>query len=375
VANPGDDSDGYADIGTLTFVSVSPVLGGGELTVLRMAVDLSRRVPVRVLGGPDDPLLQRAREAGLAVGPLAIGTKLGRRSAASNLLRYPWARRRLQRAVSEATDAGWCLLQYKWEELLWGGEVAPERVALWEHGPIPGPLLRAPLLRRRLRSAFESSAAVFAWSAPAAADIADLCGRDAIRLEHGVDVQAAVRAAGMRSDVRSRLRIPEDALLMAYAGRVAEDKGVIEAVEALGAMPEAHLVVCGEGPASDRARSTSVGVGAEERLHMLGHVEQPLEVLAAADVSVLLTRSRGEGRPLAAIESLAVGTPVLGTAASPAMRGIAGHDGVTLVDEVSPEAVAAAVGAIVSRRRPAAERPEWAAAGRKFLDGLRRSAG
>jgi glycosyltransferase involved in cell wall biosynthesis len=375
VANRGDDSDRYTDIGAVTFVSVAPVLGGGELTVLRMAEELSRHLPVRVLGGAGDPLLERAQAIGLPVGSLAIGTKLGRRTAVSNAMRYRSARRRLHGAVAEATQSGWCLLQYKWEELLWGGEVAPERVALWEHGPVPPALLRVPPLRRRLRGAFESAGAVFAWSAPAAADIAELSGRDAIRLEHGVDVEAARRAARTRSEIRSRLGISDGMVLMAYAGRVAEDKGVVEAAEALGALPGSHLVVCGDGPAGERVRSTAARVGAAERLHMLGHVEQPLEVVAAADVSVLLTRSRGEGRPLAAIESLAVSTPVLGTAASPAMRALAGHDGVTLVDDTAPETIAAAVSSVASRPRPAPERPEWTAAGRRFLEGLRQAAG
>ena len=375
MANPGDDSDAYAEIGALTLVSVSPVLGGGELTVLRMAEVLSQHVPVRVLGGSGDPLLERALATGLPVESLDIGTKLGRRTAASNLVRYPSARRRLHVAVAEAADRGWCLLQYKWEELLWGGEVAPERVALWEHGPIPGPLLRLPPLRRRLRSAFGSAAALFAWSAPAAEDIQALSGRDPIRLEHGVDARAAERATGMRGEVRSRLGIPDDALLMAYAGRVAEDKGVVDSAEALGALPGAHLVVCGTGPAAERVRAAAARAGAAERLHLLGHVDQPLEVLAAADVSVLLTRSRGEGRPLSAIESLAVGTPVLGTAASPAMRGLAHHEGVTLVESTAPEVVAAAAGSVAGRPRPAAERPEWAEAARRFLEGLRRAPG
>jgi hypothetical protein len=66
VASPGDDTGGYADIGTVTLVSVSPVLGGGELVVLRMAMELSGFVPVRILGGAEDPLVERARAARLA---------------------------------------------------------------------------------------------------------------------------------------------------------------------------------------------------------------------------------------------------------------------------------------------------------------------
>jgi hypothetical protein len=120
-------------------------------------------------------------------------------------------------------------------------------VALWEHGPIPAALLRTPWARRRVRRGFESAAVLYAWSGPAAASISELCGREAIRLEHGVDAEAARRATAMRRDVRIRLGIAQDAPLLAFVGRLVEDKGVIAAVEALGAMPEAHLVICGEG--------------------------------------------------------------------------------------------------------------------------------
>jgi glycosyltransferase involved in cell wall biosynthesis len=373
VAQAGD-SGGYADIGTVTVISVSPVLGGGELTVLRMALALSTEVPVVVAGGAKDPLLARARAAGLATRSLAIGTKLGRRTAAASLLRYPWAKPRLQRAVRDATAEGWCVLQYKWEETLWGGEVAPERVALWEHGPIPAELARLPWLGRRLRRAFNSAGAVFAWSDPAAAAVVELCGREALPLRHGVDVDAAERAAGERDRLRGRLGVPGDALVVAFVGRVTEDKGVVEAARALAELPRAHLFVGGEGPATARAVAAAADAGARDRLHMLGHVEQPLDLLAAADVSILLTRSRGEGRPLAALESLAVGTPVVAATGSPAMQALAHHDGIVLAADESPAAIAAAVSEATGRPRPAAELPQWGVAARTFLGALRQSA-
>jgi hypothetical protein len=62
---------------------------------------------------------------------------------------------------------------------------------------------------------------------------------------------------------------------------------------------------------------------------------------------------------------------VLGTAASRAMQGLAQHDGVSLIDEPSPSAIAEAVNTIASRPRPPAVIPDWGAATRTFLAGLR----
>jgi hypothetical protein len=53
------------------------------------------------------------------------------------------------------------------------------------------------------------------------------------------------------------------------------------------------------------------------------------------------------------------------------MQGLAQHDGVSLIDEPSPSAIAEAVNTIASRPRPPAVIPDWGAATRTFLAGLR----
>ena len=62
---------------------------------------------------------------------------------------------------------------------------------------------------------------------------------------------------------------------------------------------------------------------------MLGHVDDPAPLLAAADL--LLIPSRGEGVPLAALESMAMETPVVATRAGAMEEAVAADRGALLV--------------------------------------------
>jgi hypothetical protein len=64
---------------------------------------------------------------------------------------------------------------------------------------------------------------------------------------------------------------------------------------------------------------------------------------------------------------------VLGTAASPALRGIADQEGVTLVDDCNPTGIARTLESIVPRPRPVPQLLEWSTAARTFLSGLNRA--
>lgn len=96
--------------------------------------------------------------------------------------------------------------------------------------------------------------------------------------------------------------------LVAFVGRLTAAKNVGVALQAVERVPEVTLVVVGEG--EERARLEQLAgdrvrfVGARPRGEVLG-------LLAAADVAVL--PSAWENFPHAAVEALAMGTPVVAT--------------------------------------------------------------
>jgi glycosyltransferase involved in cell wall biosynthesis len=354
------------------FIASSDVLGGAEQYVLRLAGALRGQVDATVVSGPHSPVLTEAERLGLRTDSLRLGAKLGRRTAVANLARLPLARRRLRSTIERRGATGWCVLQFKWEELLWAGTVAPDSVCLLEHGPIPEALLRVPWARRRLRRAFERAAVVFASSRPATESIRALADREPVYVPAGVDPARAQAAVAGRGMTRERLGASEGDVLLAYAGRVVEDKGVLDVVRAVACLPRGRAVIAGDGPAARRVRRLAEDAGVSERVRLVGQVEDALPFLAAADATILLTRERGEGRPHLGIESLAVGTPVLGLASSPALRALAAEadGGVRLMDSREPRGVAEAALALRASGRTRRTWPSWDETAAAFLDAL-----
>jgi glycosyltransferase involved in cell wall biosynthesis len=105
-------------------------------------------------------------------------------------------------------------------------------------------------------------------------------------------------------------------------------------------------------------------------VRFLGFVADPLPYLAAADVAVLLSRSPGEGRPLAAVEAGAVGTPVLGLSGSPALEALAEEGLAGLARSGDPESISAGVHLLVSKPRERFDPPSWDDVAARFLNAL-----
>jgi len=112
-----------------------------------------------------------------------------------------------------------------------------------------------------------------------------------------------------------------------------------------GARPGARLIVLGEGPdrATLAAQAQALGLGAEA-LDMPGHVPDPPSYMARADLFVL--SSRWEGHPLALIEALGCGCPVVATDCPTGPAEILRSGGALLGPLVPPGDVAAMAAAM-----------------------------
>ncbi|HUK96787.1 MAG TPA: glycosyltransferase family 4 protein [Gaiellaceae bacterium] len=98
-----------------------------------------------------------------------------------------------------------------------------------------------------------------------------------------------------------------------YAGRLTRQKALGIAIDAVALVPGARLVVVGDGPERAMLENRALRAGLEGRIAFLGAQprERVLEELGSAWASVL--SSDWENLPHAAVESLAVGTPVVAT--------------------------------------------------------------
>lgn len=308
----------------ISFVLTSEVLGGGELFTIRLASAIAKKMPVQIVGSENSPVMLAARRAGLETTSLELGRKLGARTAIRNFLHFRASQITLDRFIRENPD-DLIVFQYKWEELLWGGRHSRDRVAILEHGPVPPKLAQVGWARQRLAKAFNRAGTIFAVSSPARDSIVEISSREPALVQAGVDSDLADSAIASRVHVRAELGIAEDSQVVAFVGRITLDKGILEAVRVLSRKPKLELLVCGEGEGLDEAQALAIELGVDQRVHWLGWREDAYAILAAAEVLVLLSTSPGEGRPLTALEALAVGTRTVAFDASPALVALAGE--------------------------------------------------
>jgi glycosyltransferase involved in cell wall biosynthesis len=134
-------------------------------------------------------------------------------------------------------------------------------------------------------------------------------------------VHTATPALGEAKTVE--LDLPEDARVVALVGYFHPLKGQLELVETAPAVlarapATRFLFVGGEDPSAsgylERVLARTRELGLEGSVSFLGHRADAIDVLRRSDVSLVLTLGHGEGFGLAALESLAVGTPVVGYA-------------------------------------------------------------
>ncbi|WP_418276510.1 glycosyltransferase family 4 protein [Isoptericola jiangsuensis] len=217
----------------------------------------------------------------------------------------------------------------------------------------------------------------------------------AVRLSPGVDpgTFAGTDPAGGR-EVRRRYGIAADAPVVLCAARLVARKGQDTLVRALPAVlrdvPDARLLVVGDGPDADRLRRLVVEQGVEDQVVLAGghpHTAMPA-FYAAADVFAMPSRSRRgglevEGLGIVYLEAQAAGLPTVvgdsGGAPDAVQDGVTGY----VVDGTDPDDVAARLVELLAdralRERMGARGPGWVTAAwtwdqryetlRRLLDG------
>jgi len=112
------------------------------------------------------------------------------------------------------------------------------------------------------------------------------------------------------------LPIPEGAPLLLCVARLAPQKGVDIAIRALPSIPDAMLLVLGEGPERERLEALARELGVAERVLMPGRVGDVASLYRRCDVVV--HPARWEGFGLAMLEGMLAGRPVVAARAGSA---------------------------------------------------------
>jgi glycosyltransferase involved in cell wall biosynthesis len=148
-----------------------------------------------------------------------------------------------------------------------------------------------------------------------------------------------------RDELRRRLGV--EGPTFAFAGRLVPAKNIPLLIAALRSVPGCELVMVGDGPERENVESAIAAAGVGERVRMTGALPRAdtLQWLRAADAAVL--PSDRENFPHMAVEALAAGAPVIGTAVGGVPEIItSGVDGL-LVERRDEDGLAAAMRSVI----------------------------
>lgn len=135
-------------------------------------------------------------------------------------------------------------------------------------------------------------------------------GDSIVVIPNGVDVARFAPSQDGRAVTRSKLGLPNDALVVLFVGGDWERKGLALAIDALAESPRWTLLIAGSGDQKHYvARARRSGVA--DRTRFLGRVTDIAPIFQAADAFVLPTAY--EADPLVALEAAATGLAVLAT--------------------------------------------------------------
>ena len=134
-------------------------------------------------------------------------------------------------------------------------------------------------------------------------------------IANGVDAREFSPAAPSSMQPSTARRPSFDAPVIGFAGRLSPEKGpevfVRAALMLRDRLPRARFVIAGDGPMRERVEALAAQYLLGDRLEMLGECADMPHVYQGLDV--LINSSHSEALPLAVMEAMACGVPVVAT--------------------------------------------------------------
>jgi glycosyltransferase involved in cell wall biosynthesis len=166
-----------------------------------------------------------------------------------------------------------------------------------------------------------------------------------------------------RSEARKRLRLPPDAFVIGFVGRLIPVKGCDIFLRALSRVADAGDGVLGsiigDGPERQSLEALSADLGLAGRVRFHGSQQDAATLFRAFDVWVLSSRS--EGTPMALFEAMAAGVPIVAAKVGGVADALSDREGF-LVAPQDPDGLARCIEDILAGRGAPRERTAAASA-------------
>lgn len=188
-------------------------------------------------------------------------------------------------------------------------------------------------------------------------------------VHHGIDRAGLVAAAGDRDDARRRLGIDDDQVLVAHVANYRREKAhevLIEAAAHLDADTPIRIVLVGQGQRQDEVAAILAAADLGDRVRILGFRDDVAAIVGASDALVL--SSDHEGLPVAVMEALSLGVPVVSTAVGGIPEAVTDRVDGLLVPPRRPDLLAAALDELAGDAALRAELAAGAAASADRFD-------
>lgn len=137
------------------------------------------------------------------------------------------------------------------------------------------------------------------------------------------------------------LPAPPGRVKLLAMGRLHRNKGFDTLIRALPLVPDAHLLIAGEGPERAALEGLAHSLGVQDRLSLLGWREDTGALLAACDLFVLSSRQEPLGNVV--LEAFSAGVPVIATATPGPQELIADGETGLIVPVDDPDSLAHAI--------------------------------
>lgn len=177
-----------------------------------------------------------------------------------------------------------------------------------DHLPIIGAAIprRRLIARRRLARRLDAHVSVGERSARLIEEIVGLSPGSVDSVPNGVPAMQIETATSARSQPQPR---PASAPVIGSLGRLTDQKGYERLVRTLPHLPQASLVLVGDGPEREALQGLAADLGVAQRLTITGWTPDARGYLPTFDIFAL--PSSWEGMPLSILEAMHAGLPVV----------------------------------------------------------------